>query len=29
MKNILIIIGGGRAKGNTMQLVESFTKGAD
>lgn len=28
MKNILIIQGGGRPKGNTAQLVESFAKGA-
>ena len=29
MKNILIIVGGGRANGNTAQLVTSFTKGAE
>ena len=29
MKNILIIQGGGRANGNTAQLVNSFTKGAE
>ena len=28
MKNILVIQGGGRPKGNTAQLVESFVKGA-
>lgn len=28
MKNILIIQGGGRSKGNTAQLVSSFAKGA-
>ncbi len=28
MKNILIIQGGGRPKGNTAQLVTSFEKGA-
>lgn len=28
MKSILIIQGGGRAKGNTAQLIESFAKGA-
>lgn len=28
MKNILVVQGGGRAKGNTAQLVESFIKGA-
>ena len=28
MKNILIIQGGGRPRGNTAQLVESFAKGA-
>ncbi|MCM1045838.1 MAG: flavodoxin family protein [Candidatus Gastranaerophilales bacterium] len=28
MKNILIIQGGGRANGNTAQLVENFEKGA-
>lgn len=29
MKNILIIQGGGRARGNTAQLVEAFRKGAE
>lgn len=29
MKNILIIQGGGRLKGNTAQLVENFAKGAE
>lgn len=29
MKNILIIQGGGRPKGNTAQLVEHFIKGAE
>lgn len=24
MKNILVVIGGGRANGNTMQLADSF-----
>lgn len=28
MKNILVIQGGGRPRGNTAQLVESFVKGA-
>lgn len=28
MKNILVIQGGGRAKGNTTRLVEEFTRGA-
>ncbi len=28
MKNLLVIQGGGRSKGNTVQLVESFVKGA-
>lgn len=28
MKNILIVQGGGRARGNTAQLAESFAKGA-
>ena len=28
-KKILVIQGGGRAKGNTAQLVESFVRGAD
>ncbi|OLA43637.1 MAG: hypothetical protein BHW36_02940 [Firmicutes bacterium CAG:24053_14] len=28
MKNILVVQGGGRAKGNTAQLVDSFIKGA-
>ena len=29
MKNILVIAGGGRANGNTAQLVNAFTKGAE
>lgn len=29
MKNILIIQGGGRPKGNTAQLVEHFIKGSE
>ena len=29
MKNILIIQGGGRPKGNTAQLVGSFVRGAE
>lgn len=28
-KKILVIQGGGRAKGNTAQLVESFVRGAE
>ena len=28
MKNILVIQGGGRAKGNTAQLIDSFVAGA-
>lgn len=28
MKNILVIIGGGRPNGNTAKLVDAFTKGA-
>ena len=28
MKNILVIQGGGRPKGNTVQLIDSFVKGA-
>lgn len=28
-KNILIIKGGGRANGNTAQLIDSFAKGAE
>lgn len=28
MKNILVVVGGGRAKGNTAQLVHAFIKGA-
>lgn len=27
MKNVLVIQGGGRPRGNTAQLVESFVKG--
>ena len=29
MKNIFVVVGGGRPKGNTMQLVEAFIKGAE
>lgn len=29
MKNILIVVGGGRPKGNTEQLVDSFMRGAE
>lgn len=29
MKNILIIQGGGRTAGNTVQLINSFTKGKE
>ena len=29
MKNILIVVGGGRPKGNTAQLVHAFTRGAE
>ena len=29
MKNILIVMGGGRPKGNTAQLVDAFVKGAE
>ncbi len=29
MKNILVLQGGGRPKGNTAQLVEHFIKGAE
>lgn len=29
MKNVLVVQGGGRAKGNTAQLVSSFVKGAE
>ena len=28
MKKILVILGGGRPKGNTRQLVDAFTRGA-
>ena len=28
-KQILIVLGGGRPKGNTVQLVEAFTRGAE
>lgn len=28
MKNILVVLGGGRTKGNTAQLVEAFMRGA-
>ena len=29
MKNIVVVIGGGRPKGNTAQLVDAFVKGAE
>lgn len=29
MKKILVVQGGGRAKGNTAQLIGSFVKGAE
>lgn len=29
MKNILVVMGGGRPKGNTAQLVDAFAKGAE
>jgi multimeric flavodoxin WrbA len=29
MKNILAVIGGGRPKGNTEQLVDAFAQGAE
>lgn len=29
MKNILVVIGGGRSSGNTAQLVNAFIKGAE
>lgn len=29
MKKILVVQGGGRAKGNTAQLIDSFVKGAE
>lgn len=29
MKKILIVLGGGRPKGNTKQLVDAFTRGAE
>ena len=29
MKNILIVVGSGRPKGNTAQLVQAFTRGAE
>ena len=29
MKNVLVVIGGGRPKGNTAKLVDSFVKGAE
>ena len=29
MKRILIVQGGGRIKGNTAQLIDSFIKGAE
>ena len=28
MKNILIVLGGGRPKGNTRQLADAFAQGA-
>ena len=28
MKNILVVLGGGRPNGNTKQLVDAFAKGA-
>lgn len=28
MKKILVILGGGRPKGNTRQLVDAFARGA-
>lgn len=28
MKKILVVLGGGRPKGNTRQLVDSFVQGA-
>lgn len=29
MKKILVVQGGGRTKGNTAQLIDSFVKGAE
>lgn len=29
MKNILIVLGGGRSSGNTTQLAQAFAKGAE
>lgn len=29
MKNILIVAGGGRPKGNTAQFIDAFVKGAE
>lgn len=29
MKNILVVMGGGRPKGNTAQLVDALVKGAE
>ena len=29
MKKILVVMGGGRPKGNTARLVDSFVKGAE
>lgn len=29
MKRILVVMGGGRPKGNTAQLVDAFARGAD
>ena len=29
MKNILVVVGGGRPKGNTMQLADAFIRGAE
>ena len=29
MKNILVVMGGGRPKGDTAQLVDAFVKGTE
>lgn len=29
MKRILVVMGGGRPKGNTAQLVDAFVRGAE
>ncbi|MHA9741217.1 hypothetical protein [Robinsoniella peoriensis] len=29
MKHILVVVGGGRANGNTMQLADAFIHGAE